>query len=194
MWPFGSQQEKLNAKLFEEKLYANAVDELDRGHVRHGLWAKAFAESDGSEARARSRYLKSRVSMLRAEVGAAIEFSDAIKRSEALERSKAAAIPPPPPTPKPSEGSSWIPALFVMGSIGSGIFSYCSRVPIQPPAEALVVQPSAIKTPQTAVPRVAAKAESNEKPQKRVNANDDMRLCLNLKSDAEIMKCGTKSK
>jgi hypothetical protein len=45
----------------EEELYAAAMDELERGIPRLGLWAKAFADADGNENKAKALYLKYRV-------------------------------------------------------------------------------------------------------------------------------------
>jgi hypothetical protein len=41
----------------EEALYESLLDELDSGNIRRGVWAKALAESDGNEARAKARYI-----------------------------------------------------------------------------------------------------------------------------------------
>lgn len=57
---------KLGA-LEEEKLYAHAMDELDGGVLRKGLWGKALAKSNGSESQAKSKYLELRVESLKGE-------------------------------------------------------------------------------------------------------------------------------
>ncbi|MDP7010709.1 MAG: hypothetical protein QF685_04960 [Verrucomicrobiota bacterium] len=51
----------------EEKLYALAAAELERGDRDEGLWAKCFVECDGEETKAKVRYIKVRVSRLKDE-------------------------------------------------------------------------------------------------------------------------------
>lgn len=48
----------------EEDHWATAMAELETGQRRPGLWAKAFAESEGDETKAKVAYLKSRVQQL----------------------------------------------------------------------------------------------------------------------------------
>jgi hypothetical protein len=45
----------------EERLYSNALEELITGRTRNGIWAKALAEADGDENRAKANYIKLRV-------------------------------------------------------------------------------------------------------------------------------------
>ena len=45
----------------EEAIYAAAMSELKTGAVREGLWAKAFAESEGNELRSQALYIRLRV-------------------------------------------------------------------------------------------------------------------------------------
>ncbi len=47
--------------LDEEAIYAEALSELKSGTPRPGLWAKAFAESEGDEKRSQALYIKLRV-------------------------------------------------------------------------------------------------------------------------------------
>lgn len=47
--------------LREEDIYAAALSELELGRTRPGLWAKAYAESDGDEAKSKAFYIKLRV-------------------------------------------------------------------------------------------------------------------------------------
>jgi hypothetical protein len=49
------------AEVDEEGIYAAAMCELKTGAVREGLWAKAFAESEGNEAKSQALYIKLRV-------------------------------------------------------------------------------------------------------------------------------------
>lgn len=51
----------------DEHLYAMVSDELARGHVRQGLWAKALAENSFDQNRAKATYLQMAVSALKEE-------------------------------------------------------------------------------------------------------------------------------
>lgn len=52
----------------DESLYEKVAEEIQRGEIRTGLWAKALAEADYDEAKAKARYLKLRVSSLKDEI------------------------------------------------------------------------------------------------------------------------------
>ena len=56
------------ARLLEEKVYEQVVKELAQGFRRDGLWAKAMAEGNGSEERAKSIYIKLRVQSIKDEM------------------------------------------------------------------------------------------------------------------------------
>ena len=45
-------------RLLEEQLYAQALNELEAGQIRGGLWAKALSNSSGDEQKTRGLYLK----------------------------------------------------------------------------------------------------------------------------------------
>ena len=55
------------SRLLEENLYEQVLDELKLDIRRDGLWAKALAESDGSEEKAQSVYIKLRVQSIKDE-------------------------------------------------------------------------------------------------------------------------------
>ena len=63
----------------EERRYEQAVSEIASGNVRAGLWAQAFAESDGDNVRAQAAYLRLRVRAISAEE----EFDGAQRQEEA---------------------------------------------------------------------------------------------------------------
>src|SRR5437867_12233242 len=48
-------------KVSEEDLYAAALSEVQSGTTRPGLWAKAFADSEGDENKSKALYIKLRV-------------------------------------------------------------------------------------------------------------------------------------
>lgn len=53
----------------DEELYADASAELNGATRRPGLWAKAFAEADGDDNKAKAHYLKARVAQMAKEQG-----------------------------------------------------------------------------------------------------------------------------
>ena len=54
-------------RLFDERLYEQVVTELSRGEIRQGLWAKAIADAEGIDEKAKSFYIKYRVQSLKDE-------------------------------------------------------------------------------------------------------------------------------
>ena len=54
-------------RLHEETLYKQVVEELSQGQRRDGLWAKAMADSEGIEDRAKSLYIRYRVQSIQDE-------------------------------------------------------------------------------------------------------------------------------
>lgn len=55
---------KAEARLIEEALYQEALNEVEQGIRRDGIWAKAIVDSNGEESKARALYLKYRVRSL----------------------------------------------------------------------------------------------------------------------------------
>lgn len=82
------QQVKIDApniKLAEHEmnaLYAAALDDVERGNVDRGLWAKCFAATDGNESQAKARYIELRVADLSA---SAIEKKRALEIEQSLD-------------------------------------------------------------------------------------------------------------
>ena len=54
-------EQNIVAKVSEEDMYAAALAELQSGTTRPGLWAKAFADSEGDENKSKALYIKLRV-------------------------------------------------------------------------------------------------------------------------------------
>jgi len=52
--------EEISSRKFEEEIYESVLQEMASGVRRPGLWAKALAESEGDDLKARSLYLKLR--------------------------------------------------------------------------------------------------------------------------------------
>lgn len=81
---FTSAKGKLAAqKLAEEQLYEFAAEEIAANNIRPGLWAKAIAESDGDDAKAKARYIKLRVETMKAEADLQEYASENAHRAEA---------------------------------------------------------------------------------------------------------------
>lgn len=55
-------------RLLEEQLYEQVVQELANGQRRDGLWAKALANSDGLEDKAKALYIRYRVQSIKDEI------------------------------------------------------------------------------------------------------------------------------
>lgn len=72
----------------EEEFWATAMAELEVGPRRQGLWAKAFAESNGDETKSKVAYLKARVQQLMAAENAAkVEQEADLKKASSTEDS-----------------------------------------------------------------------------------------------------------
>lgn len=69
------------ARLIEEKMFEQALLELESGKRRSGLWAKALAHSYGNEEKARGLYLKFRVQSISDEAN----IADGLKEQETAE-------------------------------------------------------------------------------------------------------------
>lgn len=75
------------ARLQEEQLYEQVIQELSRGEKRAGLWAKALANCDGSEQRAESLYIRYRVQSIKDDIEIMEGISEEAERQSALEKS-----------------------------------------------------------------------------------------------------------
>ena len=62
------KKSRISSRLVEEELYAEALRELEQGIRRDGLWAKAFAKSEGNEEKAKALYIELRVQAYRDEL------------------------------------------------------------------------------------------------------------------------------
>ena len=78
-------------KSTEEDFWATAMNEVETGQRRPGVWAKAFAECDGDETRAKVAYLKARVGQLTNAAEAQVAQEEADKLAE-VEMAKADAL------------------------------------------------------------------------------------------------------
>lgn len=60
---FPAQGESIPS-LTSDELYQRVAEELRQNSIRHGLWAKAYAEADGDQAKTRAAYTRYRVAEL----------------------------------------------------------------------------------------------------------------------------------
>ena len=75
----------------EEDFWATAMTEVETGQHRPGIWAKAFAESDGDETKAKVAYLKARVQQL-TDAAKASAAKQEVERLEAIEKAQREAL------------------------------------------------------------------------------------------------------
>jgi len=75
----------------EEDFWATAMTEVETGQRRAGIWAKAFAESDGDETKAKVAYLKARVQQL-TDAANALAAQQEVERLEAIEKAQGEAL------------------------------------------------------------------------------------------------------
>ncbi len=68
MFGLKSTVERSAERLIEEKLYEQVALELQEGKKRAGIWAKALANSNGSEDKAQSLYIQYHVQALKDEM------------------------------------------------------------------------------------------------------------------------------
>ena len=75
----------------EEDFWATAMAEVEAGQRRPGVWAKAFAENDGDETKAKVSYLKVRVQQLM-DAASALAAQQEVERLEAIEKAQGEAL------------------------------------------------------------------------------------------------------
>lgn len=69
-------------RLFEEKIYEEVLKEVEQGKRRDGLWAKAFANSDGNENKAKALYINYRVQSIKDEIELSSIAAEAAAKEE----------------------------------------------------------------------------------------------------------------
>ena len=74
------------ARLQEEQLFEQVLQELSRGEKRAGLRAKALANCDGSELKAESLYIRFRVQSIKDEFEIMEGISEEAERQSALDK------------------------------------------------------------------------------------------------------------
>jgi hypothetical protein len=89
---FGADPAVVPPNEAEEFLYEVAAQELQEGEERPGLMAKAFAEVEGDESKARALYLKMRVVQLQGLYEKAAQIQRELEREGELERERIARL------------------------------------------------------------------------------------------------------
>ena len=74
LWPFKSAIEKHVDSAIEEKIFEQVAREMHSNEIRPGLWAKAYAESNGDPDRTRARYISLRANSIVKEMAAQHEL------------------------------------------------------------------------------------------------------------------------
>ena len=74
LWPFKSAIEKHVDSAIEEQIFEQVAREMHSNDIRPGLWAKAFAESNGDPDRTRARYISLRANSIVKEIAAQQEL------------------------------------------------------------------------------------------------------------------------
>lgn len=74
------------ARLQEEQLYEQVIQELSMGEKRAGLWAKALADCDGSEQKANSLYIRYRVQSIKDEIEIMAGISEEAERQSVIDK------------------------------------------------------------------------------------------------------------
>lgn len=74
------------ARLQEEQLYEQVIEELSKDEKRPGLWAKALADCDGSEQKAESLYIRYRVQSIKDEIEIMAGISEEAERQSAIDK------------------------------------------------------------------------------------------------------------
>ena len=73
-----------DSRLEDELIYKHILEEMDSGVIRDGLYAKALANSNGDEAKAKSLYMKYRLQSVKDAMGgnSYLEYVEKLKLEE----------------------------------------------------------------------------------------------------------------
>lgn len=89
-----SKIEKMSENLYDEQVYAKVAEEIIRQNISPGLWAKAFAQTNGDEQQTKAIYIKLRANQIKlgvdveAEMVAKAEHSVKISSGKAMNNSE----------------------------------------------------------------------------------------------------------
>jgi uncharacterized protein YaiL (DUF2058 family) len=122
----GTATRRFQEDLDEESLFGIAANEIAAQTISPGLYAKALAESEGDEAKARARYITLRVDMLRSERNALLEqktlqlqLEEQRRLKEREQQQKAQAEAQKAYIERPMQGGrDWLNMLIGLAAIG----------------------------------------------------------------------------
>ena len=83
---FSSASEKLFGKEAEKALYEKVATEIEENKIHKGLWAKAFAQGNGDELKAKAIYIELVVDYYKTQLQAEEEFVDNLSREAAAKQ------------------------------------------------------------------------------------------------------------
>lgn len=108
--------EEAAERLLREKLYQRAVEEVEQGTVRSGLWGHALVEAEGNEDKAKARYLAARVqSMIDEQKVAEFQANEKLKAESDIEKKESRALTQRKTKKKIKSGA--VSAMFVLAVI-----------------------------------------------------------------------------
>lgn len=80
---FKSKVEQLRENLYDEHIHAQVAAEICKNHIWPGLWAKAFAQAQGNDTRAKGIYINLRVEQIK--LGAEVQTQLVEQIAQALQ-------------------------------------------------------------------------------------------------------------
>ena len=108
-------------RLTEEALFAEALREIESGARRDGLWAKALADTDMDEGRAKAKYLKMRVQSMKDEAALLMAEMKRLGPQDETKPKKQAPLPVAKEPEKPMTFSTVLIAGLFFLACGYGL-------------------------------------------------------------------------
>lgn len=90
---FKSKNEKMAESLYDEQIYAKVAEEIFDREISPGLWAKAFAQTNGNEQQAKAIYITLRANQIKLGVDVEAEMVARADQSLKANAGKTAKIP-----------------------------------------------------------------------------------------------------
>ena len=87
-----TKNQSAKVRIEEEQMYAEVANELVRGFIRDGLWAKALAHSNGADQTVRALYIRYRVQSMKDDARIEAEESKNQRDMERTEKKKEQAL------------------------------------------------------------------------------------------------------
>lgn len=124
-------------------------------------------------------------------IGIAIAFALGISFINDQKPSAAPQIEKPPPAPeRKGDDSSWIGGIVVFAIVAAFLYNKATDKPVPSPLPTQVQQQASVPPRQEQPPRAERPVETRKQSAVIGNrSNSDLRHCLNLPTDAAIMRC-----